>query len=141
MIPFASGFVCIGFVCALFILLLVVFSPLLGGCTPALLCNSLNFFFVFYQAWAIPWIKMGALLFFLSKKFMVGRSPHCTHTLHVHSSTRGAPSHKIFTSLREKDKREKSVINNIHVLSIGISIPREIFVACVVCFSTNERVL
>ena len=33
------------------------------------------------------------------------------------------------------------VINNIHVLSIGISIPRKIFVACVVCFSTNERVL
>ena len=33
------------------------------------------------------------------------------------------------------------IINNMHVLSIGISIPRKIFVACVVCFSTNERVL
>ena len=33
------------------------------------------------------------------------------------------------------------IINNIHVLSIGISIPRQVFVACVVCFSTNERVL
>ena len=31
------------------------------------------------------------------------------------------------------------IINNIHVLSIGISIPRKIFVSCVVCFSTNGR--
>ena len=31
-----------------------------------------------------------------------------THTLHVQTSTRGAPSHKILTGLREGDKREMS---------------------------------
>ena len=38
----------------------------------------------------------------------VERSPHCTHTLHVQTSTQGAPSHKILTGFEGKRQTGKS---------------------------------